>query len=565
MVSAHPASAAPEPAPDRGSRSGTFATRRSQLALLLAWPPVLGIGLLATVDAFGLGGVFAATAWTSGLLLIGLTLVLGLRDLRAAESRTTVALRRAETAESRQRARADELAAVLQASERLALGEGNLDFSAILAALTPPGATSFLTRVEGDPESPTAESVVVAAHGPLAPWLVGARRRIEPGRTDDGNRPEPLTSYSVSGRVAGVISVPKELAQAGADVRSTLGVRLADHVGRSPGWLYLLDQAGERVLEPEFVSLAQLVARQIGVAIENQVLLTRVQRQLKEVRQVQQQLVHASKLGAIGELAAAVAHEVNNPLTGILGFSELLLAELPSDDPRHEEAAVIRAEAVRARSIIRALLEFARSRPPQRIPSDLNALSRSTLDLVRFRAQESDVSILEEYAELPILEIDPDALKQVVLNLINNAFDAMPRGGELRVSTHAEGDLVSLTVADSGTGMDTDTRARIFTPFFSTRAAHDGGTGLGLSVSLRIVEGHGGSIEVETEPGSGAAFTVWLPTTWSAFDGAVIVAGDSDRHGDSRDPRRDPRRDPDSDSDADGSTEAGARSSGEAA
>src|SRR5664279_5286557 len=129
---------------------------------------------------------------------------------------------------------------------------------------------------------------------------------------------------------------------------AALSVRLVDHNGGSLGWLNLIDTVDDQMLEPGFVNLAQLVANQIGVAMENQALLARVQRQLVEVQRVQQQLVRATKLGAIGELAAAVAHEVNNPLTGILGFSELLLSELPEDDPRHQEASIIRAEAVRA-------------------------------------------------------------------------------------------------------------------------------------------------------------------------------------------------------------------------
>ena len=137
---------------------------------------------------------------------------------------------------------------------------------------------------------------------------------------------------------------------------------MADHGGRRLGWLGLVDHGAERVLEPSFVALAQLVANQIGVAMENNALLARVRHQLAEVRSVQEQLVQASKMSAVGELAAAVAHEENNPLTGILGFAELLMAELPEDDPRHAEAAVIRDEAVRSRSIIRALLEFARTR-----------------------------------------------------------------------------------------------------------------------------------------------------------------------------------------------------------
>jgi signal transduction histidine kinase len=209
-----------------------------------------------------------------------------------------------------------------------------------------------------------------------------------------------------------------------------------------------------------------------------------------------------------------VAHEVNNPLTGILGYAELLISELPDGDPRREEAAVIRDEAVRARSIVKALLEFARPRPPQHLPTDLNVLARSTLELVRFRAHETGVQIVEQYGDLPCLEVDPDAFKQVLLNLFNNAFQAMPHGGHLSVSTAGDADRVLVVVRDSGLGMDSGTRSRIFTPFFSTRTGVGGGTGLGLSVSLQIVEGHGGTIEVESEPELGSTFTISLPTSW---------------------------------------------------
>jgi signal transduction histidine kinase len=310
-----------------------------------------------------------------------------------------------------------------------------------------------------------------------------------------------------------------------SEIEAALTVRLIDHDGRSIGWLHMLDHRSEKILEPSFVNLAQLVANQIGVAMENNALLARVRQQLVEVQRVQAQLVQASKLGAVGELAAAVAHEVNNPLTGILGFAELLMAELPLDDPRHDEAVVIRNEAVRSRTIIRALLEFARPRPPQRIPSNLSDLARSALDLIRYRASEVNVRIVAEFGELPCLEIDPDAFRQVLLNLFNNAVDAMPEGGELRITTLVEQERVGIVVTDVGIGMNADTQARIFQPFFSTRAASSGGTGLGLSVSLQIVEGHGGSIHVESAPGHGSVFTVWLPVPSPAFEGAVLFPG----------------------------------------
>ena len=232
-----------------------------------------------------------------------------------------------------------------------------------------------------------------------------------------------------------------------------------------------------------------------------------------------------SKMGAVGELAAAVAHQVNNPLTGILGFAELLLSELPADDPRHYEVAIIRDEAVRARTIVRALLEFARPRSPQRIPASLNDLARSTLELVRVRAREADVAIVADYGEIPCLELDPDGVKQVLLNLFNNAIDAMPTGGTLSVSAEQVGDRVRVAVGDTGIGIEEETRRHIFTPFFSTRAANGDGMGLGLSVSRQIVESHGGTIEVESTLDEGAVFTVWLPAVPEASEDPVLTPG----------------------------------------
>jgi K+-sensing histidine kinase KdpD len=158
----------------------------------------------------------------------------------------------------------------------------------------------------------------------------------------------------------------------------------------------------------------------------------------------------------------------------------------------------------------------------------VNDLARATLELVQFRATQANVRIVTEYGEVPTLEIDGDAFKQVLLNLFNNAIDAMPRGGDLRVTTIGERERVGVIVADHGVGMDSDTRARIFTPFFSTRAGTGGGTGLGLSVSLQIVETHGGTIEVGSAPGQGSVFTVWLPTSWPVLEAAVPAPATSD-------------------------------------
>jgi signal transduction histidine kinase len=408
----------------------------------------------------------------------------------------------------------DAVARLLLACERLH-GSPAPDFGPILAAVTPEGAASFLIRNED------SDAVVVAAYGLPASPFIGVRR----ARSADDGPAELLTSFSASGRVVGARASAEHVAGLGPGFKAGLGVRLAGQDGRCLGHLHLLDPVGERILEPAAVELARLAARQIALAIDNRDLAELVEAERAEVARLGRQLAEASKLGAVGELAAAVAHEVNNPLTGILGFAELLLSELPANDPRRADARVIMTEAVRARSIVRALLEFARPRPPQRIQSDLNEVARGAVELVRFRAQEAGVWIVEEFADIPHLELDPDAFKQVLLNLFDNALESMPHGGRLRVRTRRQGDRAGVVVADNGVGMDAETRRHIFTPFFSTRGANRGGTGLGLSVSLQIIQGHCGTIEVESEPGKGTSFVIWLPIVQPSFDGAVLLPG----------------------------------------
>jgi signal transduction histidine kinase len=496
-----------------------MASRGARVGLLVAGPIAGACVLLAVEDVFELGIGFAIAAGALILSLVGLALVVAMRDLESAEARTDRALGRAITAEAAATSHAVDLARVLEASESLVLtGDEQADYLPILAAITPEGAMSFLVRPEGD-----SEAVILAAHGPIAGSFIGLSRPVAPEQ--DPIVSADFAAMGESRRVAGAAPARLHAAETDMEVAAALKVDLIDHSGARLGWLELVDTVPDRILEANFANMAQLVANQIGVAMENRSLLTSVQRQLAEVQRVQQQLVQASKLGAVGELAAVVAHEVNNPLTGILGFAELLLTELPEDDPRREEAEVIRTEAIRARTIIKALLEFARPRPPQRIPTDLNELARSTLDLQRSRAAKRRIEVVEEYGELPWLELDADALRQVLLNLLNNSMQAMPCGGQLRISTRVEGDGVALVVSDTGVGMDEETRNRIFTPFFSTRAGGAGGTGFGLSTSMRIVEGHRGTIDVESELGKGAIFTIRLPIARGAPDGPAEVPG----------------------------------------
>jgi signal transduction histidine kinase len=507
-------------APRRGGARPGASGFGPRVAVAAVLPLAVLVGVMGVEDALELGSAFLVTALTIGFLVVAGLLFVGLRDLRAAQARAGAAMNRALAAEETQRSRAEELARVLRASESLALsGEGQVDYVSVLQSITPEGATSFLVRVEGD-----AEARVVSAHGPIAAAVVGVRRPFPAAGAGIGGDAAPVVTYSAGDRNAGATVPSEHMAGAEADVEAGLSIRLVDHGGLRLGWLHMVDHQGERILEPGFVSLAQLVANQIGVAMENNALLGRVRLQLAQTQRVHRQLVQASKLGAVGELAAAVAHEVNNPLTGILGYSELLLSELPEDDPRHDEAAVIRDEAFRARSIIKALLEFARPRQTLPVATNLNDLARSTLELVRYRAAQADVKIVVELADLPDLEVDADAFGQVLLNLYTNAIEAMPGGGTLRVATVVEPERAGFVVSDDGVGMDEQTRARIFTPFFSTRVGRTDANGLGLSISLQTVESHGGTIEVTSQPGRGSTFTVWLPTTRMPVEAAGVPA-----------------------------------------
>jgi signal transduction histidine kinase len=509
MVAVNQPSAFPGRAPRVPARTLPHG-RGIRAALTLLAPLAIAVGLLSAEEAFDLPESFMAVALVVGALVLAALLLVGLRDLLAAEARADAALESVASAEAVQRTRADELAGVLEASQSLVLtGEEQVDYLGMLSSITPGGATSFLVRTEDE-----AEVTVVAAQGPLAASVAGLVRTMadETPGVDGGL----VASFSAAGHAVGMEIPRQHFAGFASEIEAALTILLVDHSGRCIGSLHIVDPMPERILEPTFVSLAQLVANHLSVAMENNALMARLRRELSANQRVGQQLLQASKMGAVGELAAAVAHQVNNPLTGILGFAELLLTELPADDPRHDEVAIIKDEAVRARTIVRALLEFARPRPPQRIPASLNDLARSTLKLVRVRAHEADVAIVADYGEVPCLELDPDAVKQVLLNLFNNAIDAMPAGGTLSVSAEQVGDRVRVVVGDTGIGMDEETRRHIFTPFFSTRAANVDGTGLGLSLSRRIVESHGGTIEVESALGEGAVFTVWLPASLEA-------------------------------------------------
>jgi signal transduction histidine kinase/CheY-like chemotaxis protein len=257
--------------------------------------------------------------------------------------------------------------------------------------------------------------------------------------------------------------------------------------------------------------LIEGMARQAGIATENSRLYEGVKRQMAELKQTQAQLIQSTKLAAIGELAANVAHEINNPLTTVLGFASFLAEKLEPGAPTLEELQLIQQEATRARDIVRDLLQFSRQSEFLPAMTEVNVVVEQVVAMVRRQGAVETIAVQEVYApDLPLVEIDVSRMKQVFLNIMNNAIYAMPDGGRLTLSTFAHDGFVHVAFTDTGTGIEPEHLSRIFDPFFTTKPDVSG-TGLGLSVSLGIVQSHAGTIEVSSTLGKGSTFTVKLP------------------------------------------------------
>ena len=232
-------------------------------------------------------------------------------------------------------------------------------------------------------------------------------------------------------------------------------------------------------------------------------------------QEAESRLIQAAKLVAVGEMAAGIAHELNNPLTTVTGFAELILDETPKDAEQRADLEMIHHEALRARGVVRRLLDFARQGERTRAKCDLNEIVEDVLALTKHFMHTSGVQLEAVFArEMPWVSVDNNQMKQVFLNLVHNAVQAMPTGGHLRIKTEQrtqEGrEWAVVVIHDSGIGISPKDIDRIFEPFYTTRGTH-GGTGLGLSVTYGIVTDHGGTIEVESQPSEGTTFTVWLP------------------------------------------------------
>ncbi len=247
---------------------------------------------------------------------------------------------------------------------------------------------------------------------------------------------------------------------------------------------------------------------------------------LVQKRKMEEQMQRTDRLVALGEIAAGVAHEIRNPLTSIKGFVQLIESEMDSKDPRRQYTSIVISETDRLNNMVHELLYYSRPNEPQKSSVQLGAIIHATLQLVRLNPDSRRVTINQDIpAQLPALTGDHDQLKQVLLNLIINAIQAVDNHGQIWISATSTADRVVISIEDNGRGIAPDQLNRLFDPFYTTRSD---GTGLGLAVVQKIVTLHEGEIRVDNRDTGGARFVISLPISKESQDDQS-QAKDSDR------------------------------------
>ncbi len=288
-----------------------------------------------------------------------------------------------------------------------------------------------------------------------------------------------------------------------------LGVIAADHT--EPG----------KILTEEMLNSVMIFAQQAALAIQNasmyqelkqfsQKMEEKIRQTTAHLRKTEAQLIRSEKLAALGQLAAGLAHEIRNPLTSIHILIHSLMERLPTENAHRQDLKVITEEIDRINEIVNQFLRFAKPAPPSFEKTEVVSLVEEILPLLRPQIEKQQIEVQREFQALPLVLMDREQVKQALFNLILNAVQAMPSGGKLILGgkNSEDGQWIQLLIRDTGTGISEDHLPLLFDPFFSTR---EEGMGLGLSITHRIIDQHHGKIEVESSPGKGTLFTVWLP------------------------------------------------------
>jgi signal transduction histidine kinase len=285
----------------------------------------------------------------------------------------------------------------------------------------------------------------------------------------------------------------------------------------------LAAEKGVQLEEPQDRELADLVhafnqmSRRLEERrAENQRLIAELE---ERVEQKTREVLRADRLATLGGIAAGFAHEIGNSLNVIRGYAAVAERELPAEHANREDVLAIRRETGRAAALLERFLVFARARDSHAFAQPIEGVLREAVEVVGPAAAQARVERVVEIApDLPLVLADAGLLRQAFLNLCVNAIDAMRDGGggTLTARARRDGDGVRVELRDTGPGLDAETARRIFEPFFTTKAE---GTGLGLAIVRQAVEAHGGTISVESTPGSGAVFSIWLPAEVAAPHG----------------------------------------------
>jgi two-component system, NtrC family, sensor kinase len=267
----------------------------------------------------------------------------------------------------------------------------------------------------------------------------------------------------------------------------------------------VLDKFGEEI--PTYLSAAILYedgqeAGSVGIFTD-----------LREHRKLEKQLLRSEKLSSLGKLSAGIAHEINQPLTGVLTFAHLLLRKFKDDEKTRKDLETIVRETTRIRGIVQGILDFARETPMQKKPRRIEEVLDQTLEIVVHQQRFFGITLEKEYdPSVPEVVVDANLMEQVFMNIILNALDAMHGSGTLTVRTRRQNGWAEVDFSDTGAGMPEEILDKIFDPFFTTKDSTEGmGMGLGLAVSYGIVKNHNGDISVSSKPGKGTTFSIRLP------------------------------------------------------
>ncbi|MGR3311533.1 MAG: ATP-binding protein [Candidatus Brocadiales bacterium] len=259
----------------------------------------------------------------------------------------------------------------------------------------------------------------------------------------------------------------------------------------------------------DHVELLTMFANQAALAIENAQAYKRLEDNISELKDMQERLIRSERLAVMGKIATYIAHEIRNPLTTIGGFAQSILRKSTNDNSIKESSQIIKDEVIRLEKILANVMDFAKPQKPLKTLAEINGIIENACFLLESFLKTQGIQIIKKLTpNLPQIKVDPDHIKQVIVNLIKNASESIPNGGTVTIKTVIEDGFIKIDIIDTGAGMTPEVLENIFSPFYTTKA---GGTGVGLTVTQQILDEHEGQLKANSKVGKGTTFSVYLP------------------------------------------------------